>query len=80
MHQVEQQIKKTIEEQKLVGPDDSLLVAASGGKDSTALIYALHKLGYKFEAITVDAKIGCYTQKNLENIRTFTKKLGVRLL
>jgi len=79
MHPVEQSMKRAIEQYQLITPNDKLLVAVSGGKDSTVLLHMLHKLGYTFEAITVDAKIGCYTQKNLENIRTFTSKLGVKL-
>jgi uncharacterized protein (TIGR00269 family) len=51
----------------------------SGGKDSTALLYLLHKMGYPVEAVTVDAKIGCYSAENLEAIKGFCKKLDVEL-
>ncbi len=77
--QIEQRVKQTIEQYALLSPNDRILVAVSGGKDSTMVLHLLKKFGYTVEAVTVDAHIGCYTQQNLENIRSVCKKLGVPL-
>lgn len=75
----ENRIKKTIRTYKLINAKDRLAVACSGGKDSTAVLYVLDKLGYKVEAMTVDALIGNYTKENLKNIRKFCKSLKIKL-
>jgi uncharacterized protein (TIGR00269 family) len=76
---VEEKVQKTIARHRLFSKNDRIAVAASGGKDSTTLLYILKKLGYRIEAITIDSHIGCYTQENLENLGTTCKKLNVRL-
>jgi len=72
-------VKKTIAEFKLIEPNDKVLVAVSGGKDSTVLLYVMKKLGYDVEALTIDVHIGCYTKQNFENIKKFCAQLGVKL-
>lgn len=64
---------------KLVKKSDKLLVACSGGKDSTSALFILKKLGYDVEAISVDAHIGCYTESNLNNLKQVCKEIGVKL-
>jgi len=75
----EQHIQNTIEEYKLFTKKDKVLVACSGGKDSTVTLVVLKKLGYKVEAITVDAHIGCYTKDNLQRLRDVCKEIDVKL-
>lgn len=72
-------IKKTIEKYVLISAKDKVLVAFSGGKDSTVLLYVLHKLGYDIEAITINAFIGNYSKDNLENAIKFCDRLGIKL-
>ncbi len=76
---VERSVADTIQEHGLFSKDDRVLVAASGGKDSTVLLSILVKLGYQVEAVTVDAHIGCYTEENLKNLRAVCASLGVKL-
>lgn len=75
----EQKIQQTIEEYHLFTKESKVLVACSGGKDSTVILHVLKKLGYTVEAITVDAHIGCYTEENLKNLRRMCQELGITL-
>ncbi len=75
----EKKVKRTIKKFDLFDRKDKVGVAVSGGKDSTAALYVLKKLGYNVEAVTVDAVIGNYTKKNLENLRKVCKKYKVKL-
>ena len=76
---VEKKVRSTIRKYTLFNQKDKILVAVSGGKDSTVCLYILKKLGYDIEAITIDAQIGNYTKQNLENIKTVCKTYEVPL-
>lgn len=79
VNMIDTRILKTIRDYDLFTKDDKVLVAASGGKDSTMLLSILRQYGFKIEAVTVDAHIGCYTQENLDNLRGICKDLDVIL-
>lgn len=78
-HAVEEQVKKTIQEFRLFSKTDNILVAVSGGKDSTTLLHILHKQGYPVEALTIDVNIGCFTQENLERIKKLCAEKNITL-
>jgi len=75
----EKTVLSTIQKFKLLRKSEKILVACSGGKDSTTILYILKKLGYPVEAITIDAQIGDYTKQNLENIKLVCKKSSILL-
>lgn len=75
----EKRIKKTIIQYKLLTKQEKILVAVSGGKDSTTVLYVLQKLGHHVEAITINALIGNYSKHNLENIKNFCKNHKIML-
>ncbi|MFC1728446.1 ATP-binding protein [Nanoarchaeota archaeon] len=75
----ENKVKTTIKRFNLFSKKDKVLVAASGGKDSTTLLYLLKKFGYNVEAITINAFIGNYSKKSLEDLREFCKQNKVKL-
>ncbi|MFH1317153.1 MAG: TIGR00269 family protein [Candidatus Woesearchaeota archaeon] len=76
---VEKKVRDTIRRYKLFNKNDRIAVAVSGGKDSTVCLYILKKLGYDVEAITIDAKIGDYTKKNIENLKKVCKEYKIKL-
>ncbi len=79
----ERKVKRTVRQYELVDPKDKVLVAASGGKDSTAALYILNKLckqrRQKLEAVIIDLGIGDYSKKNLTNLRKVCKKYKIKL-
>lgn len=79
MQFVEKQVRATIKMYKLCNKKHRIAVAVSGGKDSTVCLYVLNKLGYNVEGITIDAVIGNYTKKNLENLKEVCKKQSIKL-
>jgi len=77
--QFEEKVASTIRDYKLASKKDKILVAVSGGKDSTTALYVLHKLGYNVEGIIIDQLLGEYSKKNLGNIQEFCKKNEIPL-
>jgi uncharacterized protein (TIGR00269 family) len=75
----EEKVEKTINDHCLLSKDDKVIVAVSGGKDSTTALYILHKLGYNVEGMIIDQLLGEYSRKNLTNIQSFCKDLDVKL-
>jgi len=72
-------VKSTIIKYKLFTRKEKILVACSGGKDSTTLLYVLKKLDYNIEAITLDPSIKNSSRENLDNLKHFCKKNNVKL-
>lgn len=75
----EKKVLDTIKKFNLFNKKHKILVAVSGGKDSTVLLKILHKNNFDIEAVTVDAHIGCYTQENLERIRKLCNEINIKL-
>lgn len=77
----ERKVRKTIREYGLIGKKDFVLVACSGGKDSTVALYLIKKIfpRHKIEAITIDVGIKNYSDVNLKNLKNFCKKYKIKL-
>ena len=74
--QIEQTVKQTIEQFKLLTPDQKLLVAASGGKDSQILIVILKKLGYTPDVLIIDEGIKDYRSHTKEALKKLCEELN----
>ena len=71
---VEERVRSTLGEYRLILPGDRIAVALSGGKDSTALLHLLGKIapslqGITLSAITVDEGIAGYREATLRVAR-----------
>ncbi|MBN2567172.1 TIGR00269 family protein [Candidatus Woesearchaeota archaeon] len=76
---VEREAARTIRERRLLRKGDRVAVAASGGKDSTACLAILHRLGHDVTAIAIDEGIKGYRGRTLEDLRRFTSENGIPL-
>lgn len=79
INEFENKASETIRKYKLINNADKVIVACSGGKDSTTVLYLLNKFGYKPEALILDLAIGSWSETNLTNIKTFCKEEGIKL-
>jgi uncharacterized protein (TIGR00269 family) len=76
---LEKTIKQTIKKYNLLSKKEKVLVALSGGKDSTTVLYFLKKLGYNVEALLIDLNQGDYSSKGIVGMEKFCEDIGVRL-
>ena len=68
-----QQVQRAIRKYKMFGPQDKILVAVSGGKDSLSLWDALLDLGYHADGLYINLGIGNgdYSRASLQKVVKF---------
>ncbi len=76
---IETKIKETIQKNKLCNKKEKILVALSGGKDSTVTAYLLKKFGYKIEGFHINLGMGDYSEKCLEAVKKLCGELRIKL-
>ena len=64
----------------LIQPEDRVLVAVSGGPDSTALLIALHDLGFDIAAAHFDHALRDGSEQVADQVAALCDRLGVRLV
>lgn len=74
------QVSKAIERFDMLSPDDRILVAVSGGKDSLAVWDLLLELGYRADGLYIGLGIGDYSDVSGEHARAFARDRGLHLV
>lgn len=74
------QVAKTIHEFKMFAPENRLLVAVSGGKDSLALWDILLDLGYDATGFYLDLGIGGYSTRSKDVTIAYAEARGAKLV
>lgn len=80
----EKKTLKTIRQYNLIQKNDSLGIACSGGKDSTSLLYIIHRHfskrpDIKITAIAIDEGIKGYRDSSLQDLKKFCKTNKINL-
>jgi len=75
----ESQVLKTIRENSLIKKGEKVIVAMSGGKDSTTVAYLLKKFGYNPEALHINLHMGKWSDDNMENVKTMCRQNKIPL-
>jgi tRNA-5-methyluridine54 2-sulfurtransferase len=76
---IEKKITETIIKYKLMRKSDKVVVALSGGKDSTSVLYILKKLGYDVHGLMIDLYLGEWSDIHKKNMDRFCGEIGVPL-
>ena len=79
-HYVRQQVTRAIERHRMIAPDDRVLVAVSGGKDSLALWDILLDLGYQADGLYLGLGIGGYSDRSRQACEAFAAARGAKLV
>lgn len=73
------QTAKAIDAFDMLTPDDRILVAVSGGKDSLAVWDILHELGYRADGFYLGLGIGEYSAESRGHAERFAAERGLTL-
>jgi tRNA-5-methyluridine54 2-sulfurtransferase len=79
-HYVRQQVTRAIDKHHMLRPDDRILVAVSGGKDSLALWDLLLDLGFSADGLYMSLGIGGYSDRSKETCQAFADRRGAKLV
>ena len=80
VHHVHETVKRTVKSHRMFGPDDRIMVAVSGGKDSLGLWEVLLELGYDATGMYLGLGIGEYSERSREVTRAFADEHGAPLI
>jgi tRNA-5-methyluridine54 2-sulfurtransferase len=75
-----EQVERAIADFDMVQPDDKVLVAVSGGKDSLAVWDLLVDLGYRADGLYIGLGIGDYSDTSGEHARAYARRRGLTLV
>jgi len=78
----EKKFRNTVLKYRMFSPRDSIGVAASGGKDSMAMLTALKRIfpELRIKVIHINLGIGDYSRDSEEAVRTLCDRLGIKAI
>ena len=76
----QRQVQRAIDKEHMFTPDEALLVAVSGGKDSLALWDVLLELGYRAAGMHLGLGIGGYSQVSADKTEAFARRRDAQLI
>ena len=79
LEHVRRQVERTIEDYKMFGVNDRMILGVSGGKDSLALWDILTGLGYRVDGVYLHLGIGEYSSESLNLSQAFAHVRGLNL-
>jgi len=77
----ENRFRKTIRKYNLIEQGEKILIALSGGKDSTVILFLLakyYKKGRELEALIIDEGVKGYRDKSVKTAEENCKNLGIK--
>ena len=77
---VRNQVRRNVKRQRMFTPDDRILVAVSGGKDSLALWDLLLEEGYSATGLHIHLGIGEYSMRSAKATREFAQTRNAELI
>ncbi|MEG9194938.1 MAG: ATP-binding protein [Candidatus Methanoglobus sp.] len=72
-------VERSIKKYRILGKDERILLAVSGGKDSSAMVSVLKELGFEFEILHIDLGIGEYSKDSRRKVENLSEMLSVNL-
>ncbi len=72
-------VKRCIKRYGIIKKSEKILACVSGGKDSSAMAYALKELGYNLELFHIDLGIGEYSKESLKSVEELAESLDLNL-
>lgn len=72
-------VERSIKKFKILRKDEKILLAVSGGKDSSAMASVLKEIGYDFEMLYIDLGIGEYSRDSKEKVEKLASLLSAKL-
>jgi tRNA(Ile)-lysidine synthase TilS/MesJ len=79
---IQHQVQRTIHEFAMFTPEEPVLLAVSGGKDSMALWHILNALGYTVHAVYLESGFGAFSEESAAAVEAFgaQHELGRRVV
>ncbi len=76
---IEKKVVETVKKYGLMKKSDKVVVALSGGKDSTSVLYILKKLGYDVHGLMIDLYLGEWSEVHKRNMEAFCLENDIAL-